>query len=157
MIILIEIMTDKWKSLSELDIVTGLDMGWCSELRLLVLHNSYLYCLCTTTTTKKKKKVQTKDKQTNRCFVQGKENTKVAKAGVMYVWMLAGPSFRSKVVHHFQCSLLFLYFICGISGSLSVVVYCAMLLIKTKFPLKLRICFVRASSKMEGKKIKCMM
>ena len=56
MIILIEIMKDKWKSLSELDIVTGLDMGWCSELRLLVLHNSYLYCLYTTTTTTKKKK-----------------------------------------------------------------------------------------------------
>lgn len=120
----------------------------------------YITLICTVSVLlllQKKKKVQTKDKQTNRCFVQGKENTKVAKAGVMYVWMLAGPSFRSKVVHHFQCSLLFLYFICGISGSLSVVVYCAMLLIKTKFPLKLRICFVRASSKMEGKKIKCMM
>lgn len=65
MIILIEIMKDKWKSLSELDIVTGLDMGWCSELRLLVLHNSYLYCLYTATTTTKKKK-STNQGQTNK-------------------------------------------------------------------------------------------
>ena len=122
MIILIEIMKDKWKNLSELDIVTGLDMGWCSELRLLVLHNSYLYCLCTTTTTAKEYKPRTK----KQIAVSYKEMK--SRKSWRPVCVEAGPSFRSKVVHHFQCPILFLYFICMISGSLSVVVYCAMLL-----------------------------
>ena len=73
MIILIEIMKDKWKNLSELDIVTGLDMGWCSELLLLVLHNSYLYqttsCFCTTT---KKKYKPRSNKQISVSYTEKK-------------------------------------------------------------------------------------